>query len=176
MTSPSRGLVGSVRESDATVISSETPAGAGPSEQPWGARAALQFFLGGAVLFFVALILVSASTSAYDGIVSLLGYGVTAVVIAVMSMVGSFAAGLPIRLVPMFRSRWLANGEVTIAGVVVGLSACFLLMVFAPVTEVTDELGTYQVRVPIGWALIAAWALFAFSVAHFAWPRRWRRP
>lgn len=162
-------------ESDGTVIGLETPAGSASAEQPWGARAAIQFFLGGAVLFLAALTLIGASTSAYDGVVSLLAYGVMAVVIAVVSMIGAFAAGLPMRLVAKLRSRWLANGELTMAGAVIGFSACCLLMAFAPVTIVTDELGSYQVREPIGWALIAAWALFAFSVAHFVWPRRWRR-
>lgn len=168
-------LVRSRCESDGTVISLETPAGMGRGEQPWGTRAALQFFLGGAVLFLAALILISASSSAYDGVVSLLGYGVMAVVIALVSMVGAFAIGLPMRLVGNLRSRWLAHGELTMAGAVLGFTACCLLMAFAPVTTVTDELGSYQVREPFGWALFAAWVLFAFSVAHFVWPRRWRR-
>ena len=124
------------------------------------------------MLFLVALTLLSASTSAYDGVVSLLGYGVMAVVIALVSMVGVFAAGLPIRLVAKLRHRWLANGELTVAGAVIGVSACWLLVAFAPVTNVTDEWGSYHVREPILWALFAAWALFAFSVAHFVWPRR----
>ena len=90
-------------------------------------------------------------------------------------MVAAFVAGLPVRLVATLRSRWLANGELTVAGAVIGLSACWLLMALAPVTTVTDELGSHQARMPILWALLAAWALFAFSVAHFVWPRRWRR-
>lgn len=127
------------------------------------------------MLFLVALMLISAAASAYDGVVSLLVYGVTAVVIALVSMVGVFAAGLPIRLVTRLRRRWLENGELTMAGAVIGLSACWLLMAFAPVANVTDEFGSHQVRAPIVWALVAAWVLFAFSVAHFVWPRRWRR-
>lgn len=162
-------------KSDETVISLETPGGRASAERPWGARAALQFFLGGAVLFVVASTLISASAAAYDGVVSLLVYGVTAVVIALVSMAGVFAAGLPIRLVAKLRHRWLANGELTVAGAVIGLSACWLLVAFAPVTNVTDEFGSHHVREPIVWALVTAWALFAFSVAHFVWPRRWRR-
>ncbi|MBF4562517.1 hypothetical protein ITJ43_10210 [Microbacterium sp. VKM Ac-2870] len=157
------------------MISRDAADGEGVADNPWGARAVLQFFVGGAVLFVTALSLIFSSVSDYDTVFSLLVLGVFAVVVAAVSMVGAFVVGLPLRLIAGLRSRWLANGELTVVGAVVGLSACCLLIAFAPVTDVTAELGTSPSREPIGWALFAAWALFALSVAHFAWPRRWRR-
>lgn len=140
-----------------------------------GARAENQFFLGGAVLSLVALVFIGASAWSYDGALSVVLYAVAAVVIGVVSTVGSFAIGLPLRLVAKLRSVWLANGELTIAGIVIGFAACCLLIAFAPIAVITDEFGSHQVREPILWALVASWVLFAFSVVHFVWPQRWRR-
>jgi hypothetical protein len=77
--------------------------------------------------------------------------------------------------VPSLRSRWLANGELTIAGVVLGFLATEIVIAAAPVSTVVDEFGPYEARDVNELALLIAWSLFAFSIAHLVWPLRWTR-
>ena len=140
----------------------------------------IQFFVGGFVLFAVAIGLMVGWATWYDGALSLFGWTIGAVWIAVTSMGISLLVGLPLRLVPALRAGWLANGELTIAGALLGFVASEFVIASAPVSTVVDELGPYEMRDVNGWALFVAWSLFAFSVAHFVWPlrwtpRRWRR-
>jgi hypothetical protein len=136
----------------------------------------LQFFVGGAVLFATALGLMVGWATWYDDIFALIGWFMFAVSIAVSSMLLALLVGLPLRLVPRLRSRWLANGELPIVGVVLSFSAIELLMATASVSTVVDEFGIpYEVRDVNGWALLLAWSIFAFSVAHIVWPLRWTR-
>lgn len=165
----------SSREGDPAVTRTQGPGALDRDEPSQKSHAALQFFVGGAALFAFALILTTLLSSAYDGVVSLLVEGLIAVLVAVGSMAVAFTIGLPLRMVDALRFRWLANGELTVAGAVIGVTACFLLIGSAPVRYVADDFGGYAVREPNGWLLLAAWVLFAFSVAHFVWPRRWRR-
>ena len=88
-------------------------------------------------------------------------------------MVIALLVGLPLRLVPSLRSRWLANGELTVAGVLLGFVAIEIVIATAPVSTILDELGPYEARDVNGWPLLIAWSLFAFSIAHFIWPLRW---
>ena len=83
----------------------------------------MQFFLGGFVLFATAIGLMVGWATWYDGALSLIGWVISAVSIALMSMVVVLLVGLPLRLVPSLRSRWLANGELPVAGVVLGFIA-----------------------------------------------------
>jgi hypothetical protein len=146
---------------------------------PWGEAIGLltvmQFFLGGFVLFGSAIGLMIAWATWYDGAMSLIGWVVGAVSIAVISMVIALLVGLPLRLVHRLRSRWLANGELTVAGVLLGFVAIEIVLAAAPISTVVDELGPYEARDVNGWALLIAWSLFAFSIAHFVWPLRWTR-
>lgn len=146
---------------------------------PWGEAigqlSVMQFFLGGFVLFGTAIGLMVGWATWYDGVMSLIGWMVSAVSIAVISMVVALLAGLPLRLVPTLRSRWLANGELTVAGVALGFVVIEIVIAAAPVATVVDEFGPYEARDVNGWALLIAWSLFAFSVAHFVWPLRWTR-
>ncbi|MFG6403733.1 hypothetical protein [Microbacterium sp. P04] len=133
----------------------------------------LQFFVGGLALFITAITVMVASTADYDGILSLIGIPLVALVIAVSSMVIAFLVGLPIRLVPRLRAWWLNAGEWTLIGVLVGLLAMGIAVAVAPTVVVTDAYDSYRERDVNEWALIIAWSLFTFSVAHFVWPRRW---
>ncbi|MGN8552512.1 UNVERIFIED_CONTAM: hypothetical protein OHV15_08005 [Microbacterium sp. SLM126] len=135
----------------------------------------LQFFVGGLVLNVAAFWLLAGSATDYDGALSLIAMTLFATVIAVASMIVAMLLGLPVRLIRGLRSRWLANGEVTVIGAVIGLAACIIVLSVGPVHEVTDEYGTYEVRDANTWLLLATWSVFAISVAHFVWPRRWRR-
>jgi hypothetical protein len=78
--------------------------------------------------------------------------------------------GLPHRLVHPLRSRWLANGELTVAGVLLGFVAIEIVLAVAPVSTLVDELASYEARDVHSRALLIAWSLFVFSIAHFVWP------
>ncbi|WEK59796.1 MAG: hypothetical protein P0Y60_10500 [Candidatus Microbacterium colombiense] len=124
-------------------------------------RTVVQFFVGGLAVFTAAFfLLASIPRSEYDGIATLTGWAVVAVVIAVPSMIGAMIIGMPLRLAPAWRSLWLAHGEITVVGVILGMGACVA-------GAVTGQAG-------FG-ALIAGWVLLTFSIAHFVWPSRWRR-
>ncbi len=125
-----------------------------------------QFFVGGFFLFIVAFFLALGAADEYDGVTSFIGATIIAVVLSVVSMVAALLIGLPLRLVSALRARWLAHGEITVLGVVVGLGACIVSVVLVG--------GSGGAALP-WWAFIVSWTVLAFSVAHFVWPGR-RRP
>jgi len=109
-----------------------------PHGEAIGLLTVIQFFLGGFVLFATAIGLMVGWATWYDGMLSLIGWTIGAVSIAVTSMVVALLVGLPLRLVPTLRSRWLANGELTIAGVVLGFLATEIVIAAAPVSTVLN--------------------------------------
>jgi len=127
------------------------------------------------VLFVAAVVLMMAApaTSEYDGVMSIISVGVTAVVIAVLSMIAAMCVRLPLRLVPALRSRWLANGEMTVAGAGLGLIVC--AAVIAAMATNSGEGEALAGSGTLFAVLTAGWALLAISVAHFVWPARWKR-
>lgn len=131
-----------------------------------------QFFLGGLFLYVAAeIFLISApGDTEYDGVVTLIGWAIVGVSVAVPSMIVAMIVGLPLRLVPRLRARWLANGEITVAGVVVGFVLCAIA---TPPASLGGESGGWSDAA--WWVLLASWALLAISVAHFVWPARWLR-
>ncbi|EXJ50414.1 MAG: hypothetical protein BGN98_08970 [Microbacterium sp. 69-7] len=68
------------------------------------------FFAGGAVLFAAALALIFGSAMSYDGILSLIGWPILALIVAVVSIIAAMVLGLPIRLIPSLRSWWRSHG------------------------------------------------------------------
>ncbi|WP_205791559.1 DUF4259 domain-containing protein [Microbacterium sulfonylureivorans] len=166
---------GAVAVDHAAEVGSASEGGLPPRGGTLVVLAVVQFFVGGLVLFVAAVMLIFGAATYYDGMLSLIGWVVAAVFVAVVSMIGAFVIGLPVRLVPAVRSRWLAHGELTVAGVVLGFVGCVIIIAVAPMSTATDELGTYEVRDTNGWVLLAAWSLFAISVAHFVLPLRWTR-
>ena len=92
---------------------------------------------------------------------SLIGWSMSAVFIAVMTMLIAWMFGLPLRHEPKLRARWLSNGELTLAGVLLGFLALQVVFAVAPITTVVDELGEYEARDVNGWALLLAWSLFS---------------
>ncbi|HEX6954629.1 MAG TPA: hypothetical protein VF156_07080 [Agromyces sp.] len=144
-----------------------------PHGEAMGTLTVIQFFVGGFVLFVAAIGLMVGWATWYDGALSLIGWTVGAVWIALTSMIVSLLVGLPLRLAPKLRRRWLANGELTFGGAVLGFLATEIVIATAPVSTVVDDLGPYESRDVNGWALFIAWSLFAFSIAHFVWPLRW---
>lgn len=126
-----------------------------------------QFFVGGFFLFIVAFFLALGAAEEYDGVTSFIGASIIAVVLSVVSIIAALVIGLPLRLVSALRARWLAHGEITVLGVVVGLGACTVAVVLAG--------GSGGAALP-WWAFVVSWPVLAFSVAHFVWPgRRLRR-
>ena len=138
------------------------------------ALTAVQFFVGGLVLFVAmqVLLLIAPSTQEYDGGMTLIGWNIIGVVVAVPSMIGALIVGLPLRLVPAIRSRWLANGELTVVGAVSGFIGCVVMVASGMISEAPAIADGSHVPLWLPWA---AWFVFAFSVAHFVWPTRWRR-
>ncbi|MEZ7755091.1 hypothetical protein O5Y58_06205 [Microbacterium paraoxydans] len=124
-----------------------------------------QFFVGGFFLFIVAFFLALGVAEEYDGVTSFVGASIIAVVLSVVSMVTALVIGLPLRLVSALRARWLAHGEITVVGVVVGLGACIVSVMLAG--------GSGGAALP-WWAFVVSWTVLAFSVAHFVWPGRGR--
>ncbi|WP_336500813.1 hypothetical protein [Microbacterium paraoxydans] len=122
-----------------------------------------QFFVGGFFLFIVAFFLALGAAEEYDGITTFIGATVFAVVLSIVSMIAALLLGLPLRLVPVLRAWWLAHGEITVLGVVVGLVACTVSVVLA---------GGSRGGASTGWAFVVSWSVVAFSVAHFVRPRR----
>jgi hypothetical protein len=137
---------------------------------------ALQFFVGGLVLYVAALALLAGATADYDGMIGLISLAVFPLAIALASMIVTMVIGLPIRLVPGIRKRWLVNGEITVGGAVLGFLGCAIALYVAPVITSTDQYETAGARDANGWLLLTTWSLFAISVSHFVWPRRWTKP
>lgn len=140
-----------------------------------GALTLVQFFVGGFALFVASgvLMMFAPTASEYDGIMSVIGVGITAVIIAVPSMIAAMLVGLPVRLVPALRSRWLANGELTVAGAALGIVMCAAAIAAMATNSV--ERGVLSGSDSLLWLLIAGWTLLTISVAHFVWPARWKR-
>ncbi len=130
----------------------------------------IQFFAGGAALFAAALLLIVGSAVSYNGGLTLIGWPILAVIIAVISMIAAMLVGLPIRLIPTLRTWWRSHGIVTLIGVVLGLTACIIILATAPIVLAHDEDGAYMARNPNWWVLLSAWSVFAISIAHFVWP------
>lgn len=81
--------------------------------------------------------------------------------------------GLPIRLIRPVRRFWLGNGEVTIAGVVLGA----LLLVEAYLLGTWGNLHqgnrTFAVFNPSPLPLLVGWFVLAYSLSLLVWPARW---
>lgn len=141
---------------------------------PLWALTLIQFSLGGLVLFLSAagLEVSLAANSAYDGGLTLIGWFIGALLIALSSMIAAMLVGLPLRLVPALRARWLAHGEGTLAGAALGIVACTVASRI--VGSKADAWGTSSEGPDVSvCVLVVGWALFAISVAHFVWPSRW---
>lgn len=137
---------------------------------------AAQFFVGGAVLFVVAVVVgIATTTTEYDGGFSAMGWGIAAVLISLLSIGAAFAIGSPLRVVPRWTRWWLGHGELSVVGVLVGLAGCAICLVSAPVQMLIGQFGPLAVLDVNWWLLGIAWAVLAFSVAHFVWPARWSR-
>lgn len=135
-----------------------------------------QFFIGGAVLFVVAAVVGTATaTTEYDGGLSAVGWLFSAVFISLLSIGAAFAIGAPLRVAPQWTRWWLSHGAISVVGVLVGLVGCAVCLVSAPVQTLTGQFGPFAVRDVNWWALGVAWAVLAFSVAHFVWPASWSR-
>ena len=81
---------------------------------------------------------------------------------------------LPVRLIAPVRRFWLANGELTITGIVCG--AALLVLAYVPLgswRSIPFEKGTYPVYEPSAMPLLVGWLLFALSLSLVVWPARW---
>lgn len=81
--------------------------------------------------------------------------------------------GLPIRLIGPRRRAWLGNGEVTVAGVVVGTLVTLSAYIFGDWAAAQGVNGTYSYYTPSLLPLVIGWLLLALSLSLLAWPARW---
>jgi hypothetical protein len=81
--------------------------------------------------------------------------------------------GLPIRLIGPVRRAWLGNGEVTIAGVVLGGVLLVLAYLLGTWGNVDQNHGNYAVFTPSLLPLLIGWLILAWSLSLLVWPARW---
>jgi hypothetical protein len=121
----------------------------------------------------------------YDGLLtSVVSWGIDGAVEVIAAIIVFLATGmvvgvlgLPIRLIGPLRRLWLGNGEVTLAGVLVG--TLLILVSYLPFgrwEQVSFQYGTYPVFTPSPWPLLIGWFLLALSLSLLVWPARWLPP
>lgn len=81
--------------------------------------------------------------------------------------------GLPIRLIGRVRRAWLGNGELTIAGVVLGTVLIVAAYLLGNWSDIHEQHGTYAVFTPSPLPLLVGWFVLAFSLSLLVWPARW---
>jgi hypothetical protein len=123
---------------------------------------AAQMITTGATLSVVASILLFASGYADGGIRPFLLSLLAAVIASAITTVFVVVLGLPLRFTRRARLWWIRNGELAVAGAVIGVGLL--------VASVALDGG----HAPNGWFLVPGWMLLAFSLAHAWWPDRWR--
>lgn len=102
--------------------------------------------------------------------------GVTIVVVApLVSMAVMVLAGLPIRLIPNVRRWWIANGEISVAGIILGCLAVIASYVGGHQQEGDAEGRRYSAWIPDYPLLLAGWVAMSFFLTHVWFPPRWRR-
>ena len=104
-------------------------------------------------------------TAAIEVVMALLLFGATGLLVGIL--------GLPIRLVGPLRRAWLGNGELTIAGVVVGLFMIVVAYLFGSWGSIDGTFNSYAFYSPSPWPLLIGWLLLAFSLSLLVWPARW---
>jgi len=117
----------------------------------------------------------------YDGVTSFVGWAFDALfvvggglVIGAVTIVIVFVVGLPVRLIRPVRRWWIAYGEIAFAGIAIG--AILIVLSWALGTLQTGEQDGLPFRqwVPNLGVLLVGWVMFAFSLTHVWWPKRWR--
>lgn len=111
----------------------------------------------------------------YDGVLTILGFAVMTVLIPWVTVCSAALIGLPIRLIPALKRWWVTNGEVGLAGVVIGygLLAAGILSKHRE-TGVVDGVS-YDVLSPDTGLLFAGWLVLGFFIVNAWFPVRWYR-
>lgn len=108
-----------------------------------------------------------------DGVLTLIGFTVMTVLAPWITVCAAALFGLPIRLIPALRRWWTSNGEVGLAGVVIGYG-----LVLAGSFSRHRETGVvdgvpYDVLSPDMGLLFAGWLVFGFFIVNTWIPLRW---
>jgi hypothetical protein len=126
------------------------------------------------VMFFVGLGVIIAAQAPYEDMLSLIGWFVWSAATAILTTAVVLVLGSPIRLIPRVRRWWMANGEVMVAGALLGCAlivSSFLLGQQETIRETSSQ--WFEVLMPNGALLLAGWLFLSFSCAHLLWPLRW---
>jgi hypothetical protein len=81
--------------------------------------------------------------------------------------------GLPIRLIGPVRRAWLGNGEVTVAGVIIGTLLIVVAYALGSWGNIHQDHGTYAFFTPSPLPLLIGWFVLALSLSLLVWPARW---
>lgn len=98
---------------------------------------------------------------------------VAAIVIFLLTGLIVGIVGLPVRLIGPVRRAWLGNGEVTVAGVVLGALLIVVAFALGSWGKVHDEHAMYAVFTPSPVPLLMGWFVLALSLSLLVWPARW---
>lgn len=135
---------------------------------------AVQAIFSIAALGTSAFVIILASDQPYEDMLSMIGWVFWSVLAAVITTSLMIVIGLPLRLVPVLRRWWRANGEVMLAGALLGLGIIVVAFSMGTPRRVEEPFEQeFVVFEPNGWLLLAGWLVFAFTCSHTLWPRRW---
>ncbi|MBT2498858.1 hypothetical protein J7E25_07095 [Agromyces sp. ISL-38] len=129
-----------------------------------------------AALGTCAFVIILASDQPYEDMLSMVGWAFWSVLAAVITTALMIIIGLSLRLLPVLRRWWRANGEVMLAGTLVGLGLIVVAFIMGTPRRVEEPFEQeFVVFEPNGWLLLTGWLVFAFTCSHLLWPRRWTR-
>lgn len=95
------------------------------------------------------------------------------VVLFAVTVTATLLIGLPVRLIPPMRRIWLANGEATVLGVILGVTGIAAAYLLGGWTQVSVGEAMHDVFEPSPLPLLIGWAVLSVSVMHLVWPARW---
>ncbi|MFJ4285662.1 hypothetical protein ACIPY0_08455 [Paenarthrobacter nicotinovorans] len=155
-------------------VQAQTSSGLARPQLPWVWLALpIQMAVGLIVMTPLWIYIHLSLTVTYDGVLTLIGFTVMTVLAPWITVCAAALFGLPIRLIPALRRWWTSNGEVGLAGVVIGYG-----LVLAGSFSRHRETGVvdgvpYDVLSPDMGLLFAGWLVFGFFIVNTWIPLRW---
>lgn len=138
-------------------------------------RFTTQMVVAFAVLAITCARIMTTMVISSDGFRALLIGGLITATAPLITMAAMLIIGLPIRLIPTVRRWWIANGEISVAGIVLGCIAIIASYARGHQEEGQADGLAYSAWVPDYPWLLAGWLLMSFFLTHAWFPPRWRR-